>query len=298
MVDDRAPSYLPLTPAMFQVLVALADGEKHGYAIIKEVARRTDGKVRLRAGTLYTVHQAASSTDGLIEETDRAARPGARRRAAALLPPDRPRARRGRRPKRERMAETLAQARRSSGCGASPDGPMHDRLFRAAPAPAARGIPRRLRARDGRPRSAPRPARPRRPALGACGCGSRPLADVAARRAARALGHPRARPALRAARHGRRGRRRPSRRSHARHRHRRQRGHVRGRRRRAAARRCLSRRRRAGDPSRRRTADGRRVEHGLPVVPDLRARARSSGTVGGNRSSTATFAGDGRTPSA
>jgi hypothetical protein len=33
-------SYLPLTPAMFQVLVALADGEKHGYAIIKEIARR------------------------------------------------------------------------------------------------------------------------------------------------------------------------------------------------------------------------------------------------------------------
>src|ERR687896_606366 len=47
--------YLPLTPAMFQVLVALADGEKHGYAIIKEVHRRTDGKVRLSAGTLYAL---------------------------------------------------------------------------------------------------------------------------------------------------------------------------------------------------------------------------------------------------
>ena len=41
--------------AEFQVLVALADGEKHGYAIGKEVASRTDGRVELRAATLYTV---------------------------------------------------------------------------------------------------------------------------------------------------------------------------------------------------------------------------------------------------
>src|SRR6478672_9891465 len=47
--------FLPLTPASLQVLIALADGEKHGYAIIKEVARRTDGKVRIGAGTLYAV---------------------------------------------------------------------------------------------------------------------------------------------------------------------------------------------------------------------------------------------------
>ena len=46
---------LPLTPGMFQVLIALADSEKHGYAIIKEVARRTEGRVRLSAGTLYTI---------------------------------------------------------------------------------------------------------------------------------------------------------------------------------------------------------------------------------------------------
>ena len=44
---------LPLTAPMFQLLLALADGEKHGYAIIKEVRQRTDGKVRLSAGTLY-----------------------------------------------------------------------------------------------------------------------------------------------------------------------------------------------------------------------------------------------------
>jgi DNA-binding PadR family transcriptional regulator len=60
--------HLPLTPAMFQVLVALADGEKHGYAIIKEVARRSGGKVQLRAGTLYTVIKRFAA-DGLVEES-------------------------------------------------------------------------------------------------------------------------------------------------------------------------------------------------------------------------------------
>jgi DNA-binding PadR family transcriptional regulator len=63
-----AQAHLPLTPAMFQVLVALADGEKHGYAIIKEVARRTGGKVHLRAGTLYTVIKRFAA-DGLIAES-------------------------------------------------------------------------------------------------------------------------------------------------------------------------------------------------------------------------------------
>jgi DNA-binding PadR family transcriptional regulator len=46
---------LPLTPSMFQVLIALADGEKHGYAILKEVARRTGGSIALNAGTLYGI---------------------------------------------------------------------------------------------------------------------------------------------------------------------------------------------------------------------------------------------------
>jgi DNA-binding PadR family transcriptional regulator len=61
-------AYLPLTPAEFQVLVALADGDKHGYAIGKEVSRRTDGQVTLRAATLYTVIKRCLG-DGLIEET-------------------------------------------------------------------------------------------------------------------------------------------------------------------------------------------------------------------------------------
>lgn len=61
-------AYLPLTPAEFQVLVALADGEKHGYAIGKEVTRRTEGQVQLRAATLYTVIKRFLADD-LIEES-------------------------------------------------------------------------------------------------------------------------------------------------------------------------------------------------------------------------------------
>jgi DNA-binding PadR family transcriptional regulator len=46
-------AYLPLTPAAFHVLLALADGPKHGYLIMKEVEDRTGGAVRLSTGTLY-----------------------------------------------------------------------------------------------------------------------------------------------------------------------------------------------------------------------------------------------------
>jgi DNA-binding PadR family transcriptional regulator len=61
--------FLPLTPAMFHVLLALADGEKHGYAILKEVAQRTGGRVRLSAGTLYgIIHRLLA--EGLITESD------------------------------------------------------------------------------------------------------------------------------------------------------------------------------------------------------------------------------------
>ena len=67
-------SFLPMTPAMFQVLVALADGEKHGYAILKEVARRTDDKVRLSAGTLYGILARLESAGLIVESDQRPAR--------------------------------------------------------------------------------------------------------------------------------------------------------------------------------------------------------------------------------
>ncbi len=71
---DPAP-LLPLTPAMFHVLLALADDERHGYAILKDVESRTGGKVRLSAGTLYGLIKRLLA-DALIEESGR--RPPAR----------------------------------------------------------------------------------------------------------------------------------------------------------------------------------------------------------------------------
>ena len=62
-------AFLPLTPPMLHALLALADGDKHGYAILKEIARRTDGAVRLSAGTLYALVRRATA-DGLIVESD------------------------------------------------------------------------------------------------------------------------------------------------------------------------------------------------------------------------------------
>src|SRR5215204_5883074 len=44
---------LPLTPAMFHILLALADRERHGYEIMREVDERTEGQVRIGPGTLY-----------------------------------------------------------------------------------------------------------------------------------------------------------------------------------------------------------------------------------------------------
>lgn len=68
----QAAAHLPLTPALFHVLLALADGEKHGYAILKEVSQRTNGKVKLSAGTLYGIIKRLDES-GMISEI--AARP-------------------------------------------------------------------------------------------------------------------------------------------------------------------------------------------------------------------------------
>lgn len=46
-------SHIPLTPATLQILMALVGGERHGYAIMREVAERSEGSVRLGPGTLY-----------------------------------------------------------------------------------------------------------------------------------------------------------------------------------------------------------------------------------------------------
>jgi len=49
----QAESLLPLPPATFHILLALASGDRHGYGIIQDVAARTDNQLRLGAGTLY-----------------------------------------------------------------------------------------------------------------------------------------------------------------------------------------------------------------------------------------------------
>jgi DNA-binding PadR family transcriptional regulator len=60
-----AAALLPLTPALFHVLLSLADGDKHGYAILKEVQSRTNGEVVLSTGTLYGIIKRLLA-DGLI----------------------------------------------------------------------------------------------------------------------------------------------------------------------------------------------------------------------------------------
>jgi DNA-binding PadR family transcriptional regulator len=68
--DPAIESYLPLTPALFHVLLALADGDKHGYAILKDVSLRTGDSVRLSTGTLYGIIKRLLH-DGMIEESKR-----------------------------------------------------------------------------------------------------------------------------------------------------------------------------------------------------------------------------------
>lgn len=52
-MSERPNNLLPLQPTTFHILLSLAEEDRHGYAIILDVARRTDGEIRLSAGTLY-----------------------------------------------------------------------------------------------------------------------------------------------------------------------------------------------------------------------------------------------------
>ena len=60
---------LPLTPAVFHILLALSDGERHGYAIMQEVANDTAGALQLGPGTLYGCLKRMQAA-ALIEEAD------------------------------------------------------------------------------------------------------------------------------------------------------------------------------------------------------------------------------------
>lgn len=67
--SNEADSSVPLAPAVFQILVALADQDRHGYAIMQDVAARTDGRMKLSPGTLYGSIKRMLE-DGLILELD------------------------------------------------------------------------------------------------------------------------------------------------------------------------------------------------------------------------------------
>ena len=85
MVKRDATPFLPLTPAAFHVLLALADGPKHGYLILKDVEQRTAGDVRLSTGTLYGLI-GRFLADELIVELAPAAGDDERRRPYRLTP--------------------------------------------------------------------------------------------------------------------------------------------------------------------------------------------------------------------
>jgi DNA-binding PadR family transcriptional regulator len=71
--DPRPGDFLPLTPAVLHILLAVADGEQHGYAIAQAVEKLTDGTVRMGPGTLYgSIGRMVAN--GLIEESGRARR--------------------------------------------------------------------------------------------------------------------------------------------------------------------------------------------------------------------------------
>ncbi len=66
---ERTAHYQPLTPAVYHILLALADGEKHGYAIMKNVEAQTGGRFQMGPGTLYGSIKRMLAA-GLIGEAD------------------------------------------------------------------------------------------------------------------------------------------------------------------------------------------------------------------------------------
>lgn len=79
MHTSRSESFLPLTPLSLALLLALAEGEKHGYALMQEVERQSQGQVRVGAGSLYAALQRLEG-QGLVAEAAGASGEDARRR--------------------------------------------------------------------------------------------------------------------------------------------------------------------------------------------------------------------------
>jgi len=69
-MQDHLSEFLPLSPAVLHILMALAGGERHGYAIMQEVSRQSEGRYKLGPGTLYDNLQKLLE-QGIVEEAAR-----------------------------------------------------------------------------------------------------------------------------------------------------------------------------------------------------------------------------------
>lgn len=73
-MDSRlTSSFLPLSPAILHILLALADEDRHGYAIMQEISKHAQGQYKIGPGTLYDNLQKMMN-QGLVEESRRASR--------------------------------------------------------------------------------------------------------------------------------------------------------------------------------------------------------------------------------
>jgi DNA-binding PadR family transcriptional regulator len=72
-LQREADAFLPLPPATFHILLAVADEDRHGYAVIQDVAERTGGELKLSAGTLYRSIQRMLEQGLIVEPRERPA---------------------------------------------------------------------------------------------------------------------------------------------------------------------------------------------------------------------------------
>ena len=108
---DTLDARPPLQPAVFHILMALAEGDQHGYAIVQAIAERTDGRVRIGPATLYRSLQRMLE-DGLVVEIDERPAPeddDERRRYYRITPAGRKTAR----AEAHRLADLVKLARMS-----------------------------------------------------------------------------------------------------------------------------------------------------------------------------------------
>lgn len=87
MAQKSPESLLPLTPAVIHILLVLADGERHGYAIAQEVESISDGQVRMGPGTLYGSILRMTESELIEEVTTKRREDGEERRRYYQLTP-------------------------------------------------------------------------------------------------------------------------------------------------------------------------------------------------------------------